>query len=420
VVTPSPVLLQALRLQRRDGTLTYEDLHRALGPVACSVPPAGAPALDADDVWMEALSQDGLLRAGTAAVRAAFPGLDRGLKAHGERTVGVPGVHHGVVTPRPDVLDPRRNEDVVLSASRLEDLGACPLRYFFKTVLRLYPPDDPECDPDRWLDALQKGSLLHGVFEQTLREAKNRGITRSDAALDPLALEMLHGAAQTARDTIPSPGEGVVQRELAGLQEDVRAFVRMIREHGANWVRLEMKFGLDGKEILALPVAGGAVRLRGAVDRVDEDLQGMKVIDYKTGVPRDYQGGTGVFNGGRRLQHALYAEAAERILGGHVVAGEYHFPTRRGENQVVPFPRISMAGLPDLLGRMLDGVEAGTFVPTDSGDDCRFCDFAPVCRAKSGDWGKQESPLAAWSEEQMALGLHPQFEHLRRTRRFEG
>ncbi|HSG08073.1 MAG TPA: PD-(D/E)XK nuclease family protein [Longimicrobiales bacterium] len=420
VVAPSPVLLQALRLQRRDASLTYEDLHQALGEAACAVPADGSPLLDSDDVWMAALSQGGLLSAGTAAVRAAFTGLDRGLTAHEERCRGAPGPHHGVVTPRPDLLDPRRNEEVVLSASRLEDLGACPLRYFFRTVLRLYPPDDPELDPDRWLDALQKGSLLHGVFEQTLREAKNRGVTRTAAALEPLALEVLTAAAQRARDTIPSPGEGVVQRELAGLQEDVRSFVRMIREHGANWVKLEMKFGLDGKDLLVLPVARGTVRLRGAVDRVDEDLHGMKVIDYKTGVPRDYQSGKGVFNGGRRLQHALYAEAAERILGGRVEAGEYHFPTRKGENQIVPFSRPSLAAAPDLIGRMLDGVEAGTFVPTDSGDDCRFCDFAPVCRAKTSDWGKPEAPLADWSEEQLSLGLHPQFLHLRGTRNFEG
>ncbi|HSG47697.1 MAG TPA: hypothetical protein VLA43_07800, partial [Longimicrobiales bacterium] len=68
VVAPSPILLQALRLQRRDAGLTYEDLHQALGPVACAVPGEDTPALDADDVWMGALSQGGLLSAGTDVV----------------------------------------------------------------------------------------------------------------------------------------------------------------------------------------------------------------------------------------------------------------------------------------------------------------------------------------------------------------
>ena len=419
VVAPSPVLLQALRLQRRDPRLTYEDLHRELGAVACAVPRPGAPPLDADDVWMSALSDGGILKSGTGAVRQAFTGLDRGLAAHAERTGGEPGPHHGVVAPRPDLLDPRLNPEVVLSASRLEDLGACPLRYLYKSVMRLTPPDDPELDPDRWLDPLRKGSLLHSVYERTLRLAEERGVKRTDPALESLALGALSEAAREVRETVPAPGEGVMRRELAALEEDVRSFVRMIREEGANHVRLEMKFGLEGKPELVLPVAGGELRLRGAVDRVDEDLSGMKVIDYKTGVSRDYEGATGAFRGGRRLQHALYAEAAERVLGGTVVSAEYHFPTRRGENRIVAFPRLSLAGLPELLGRMLDGVAAGAFVPTDKGDDCRFCDYVAVCRAHTSEWGKPESPMAEWSQEQLSMAVHPSMTHLGAVRRFE-
>ena len=37
--------------------------------------------LDSDDVWMGALSADGVLKAGDPVVRAAFPDLDRGLFA---------------------------------------------------------------------------------------------------------------------------------------------------------------------------------------------------------------------------------------------------------------------------------------------------------------------------------------------------
>jgi hypothetical protein len=182
---------------------------------------------------------------------------------------------------------------------------------------------------------------------------------------------------------------------------------------------LELRFGGDENDALVLEVPGGQVRLRGAVDRVDEDLQGLRVVDYKTGVSRDYRGSTGAFNGGRRLQHAVYAEAAERILGGDVVAGEYHFPTRRGENEIHPFPRVGLAGLPDLLGHMLDATAAGTFVPTDNPDDCRFCDFAAVCRASPEGYGKTKSPMADWSKEYLQTGRSPAFEHLRAVRAFE-
>jgi ATP-dependent helicase/nuclease subunit B len=307
----------------------------------------------------------------------------------------------------------------VLSASRLEDLGACPLRYLYRTVLRLRPPDDPELDPDRWLNPLQRGSLLHAVYEETLRVGKERGVTRSDTALEVLALDALRGALSRAREQIPSPGDGVVQREAAALEEDVRSFVRMVLEHGAPCVTLEMKFGLEGGDPLVLDLDGGELRLRGAIDRVDEDLHGMRVIDYKTGVPRDYEDGTGTFNGGRRLQHAVYARAAERLLGGEDVAGEYHFPTRRGENEIKPFPAADLRPVGALLDRLLDVVAGGGFVPTETSDDCRFCDYAAICRAKDSGWGRIDSPLASWSADQLSLGLHPAFALLRRVRGFE-
>ncbi|GMV04133.1 MAG: hypothetical protein AMXMBFR53_04140 [Gemmatimonadota bacterium] len=417
-VAPSPALLQAFRLARRDPALTFEDLHGALGSVAATVP-RGGPALDGDDVWMQALDDGGVLRAGLESVRRAFPGVDRGLAAERERADGVPGPHHGVVTPRPDLFDPRGVPEKVLSASRLQDLGTCPLRHLYRSVLHLYPPDDPELDPDRWLDALQRGNLLHAVYEETLREAKRRGVLDRGGTLEPLALEALGGALRRWKAQVPAPGEGAVQREVAALEEDVRAFARMVREHGAPWTKLEMRFGMDEVEALVLDLPGGSVRVRGAVDRVDEDLEGLHVVDYKTGLPRDYEGKTGTFHGGRRLQHAIYALAAERILGRPVVKAAYHFPTRRGENEIRAYGRLQLAALPALLERLLGGVAAGTFLPTDSEADCRFCDFAPVCRAREDGWGNVHSPLAKWSGEQLAAGLHPQFEHLRGARRFE-
>jgi hypothetical protein len=195
--------------------------------------------------------------------------------------------------------------------------------------------------------------------------------------------------------------------------------VRMVREHGVSWKRLEMKFGLAGGDPLVLPLEQGELHLRGAVDRVDSDLHGMRVIDYKTGTSRDYEGGTGTFHGGRRLQHAVYAVAAERLLGGHDVAGEYHFPTRRGENRIVRFEALALKGVGALLDRMLAIVAGGGFVPTERADDCRFCDYAPVCRVRA-EWGRVESPLAEWSAAQTGnLPLHPAVEALRKVRAFE-
>lgn len=416
-VAPSPLLLQFLRLARRSPSLTFVDLETALGRVVCAVPGASRSVLDADDAWMAELGKGDVLRAGVECVASAFPRLGAGVAARAALE-GPPGAHHGVVGARPELLDPRRNASLVVSASRLQALGTCPLRYLHEAVLGLHPPDDPELDPDRWLDALRTGELLHSVYQSTLREAKQRGMTMADAAFESLALDALERGIERMRGKMPVPGEGALQRQSASLRSDVRSFVRMVRQRGAPWIALELPFGLGDDEPVTIDVTGGKLRLRGAIDRVDEDLQGLRVIDYKTGVPRDFAGGE-TFGGGRRLQLALYALVAEARLSGQVVSGEYHYPTIRGQNETHTFDRLHMAGVHSLLGLMLEGVAGGYFVPTDSADDCRFCNFADICRAHETGYGKTASPLAEWSAGQTNAALWPAFSSLKRVRTFE-
>jgi CRISPR/Cas system-associated exonuclease Cas4 (RecB family) len=417
-IGPSPVLLAALRLQKRDPHLTFRDLYDELGRVVCRVPRAGRLALDTDDVWMSGLGSGRVMRDGVGQVRAAFPKLDAGLSLLLERSDGVPGPAHGVIEARQD-LDPRKNPSLVVSASRLEDLGACPLRYLHRSVMRVYPPDDPELDPDRWLNPLSRGGLLHEVFETSLREARARKLKMEEPGFEALAVNTLGSCVERLRAEVPVPGEGALRRELVALEEDVRSFVRMVRQHGAPWVALELAFGIGDDEPVVLDLEQGQLRLRGAIDRVDENLQGVHVVDYKTGVPQGLEGGSGAFDGGRRLQHALYAHAAEQRLGGTVVSGEYHYPTRRGENQAFVYDRLRLAGVGALLDLMLDTVASGSFVPTERADDCRFCDYAEVCRTRQARFGKVVSPLAEWSEQHLNTGLSPAFEQLKRVRTFE-
>jgi PD-(D/E)XK nuclease superfamily len=417
VVGPSSVLLQALRVSTGDGGLTFADLRERMGRVVSAVPAAGRLALDADDFWMSALGSGPVMREGVASVRASYARLDAGLAAGEERREGPPGPIHGVIAPRPEELDPRLNEATIVSASRLEGLGVCPLRYLHGSVLRLRAPDDPELHPDAWLDPRQRGSLLHDVYDTTLREAQARGITADDRGFEDLAADALSRGVRTLRRDVPIPGEGTLVREIAALQEDVRSFVRMIREQHPEPIALELKFGLGDDEPVLLELEGGTLRLRGAIDRVDQDLSGLHVIDYKTGSTYGYD--EVVFRGGRRLQHAIYAHAAEERLEGDVVDGQYHFPTRKGQNQTFSYARADLGGLHGLLETMLDGVAAGHFVPTDSKDDCKFCDFAEICRVRTGSFNSVSSPLAEWSNERTNLGLAPEFEQLKRLRTCE-
>jgi RecB family exonuclease len=402
-VGPAPELLQALRLRDGDPSLTYEDLRSRLGRLACAVPVAGGGLVDGGDVWLEALAPpDGPLRDGRAAVRALHPGLDRGLTALEKRQDDQLTAYHGLI-PADSGLDPVEG-DVVLSASRLETLGQCPLKYFYQYVLAVRPVRDPAYDPERWLDALERGSLLHSVYERTLAE-QPEGVDYADGAFLEHALAVLGEEIRRTLHRLPAPNDAVLRKERDDLALDVRSFVMMVREQRPAVVRTELAFGPDpdAEGTVELDVGGGRggrLQLRGRIDRLDAlDSGGLRVVDYKTGRPRGYRAAV-PFDGGRRLQHLLYALAVEQLRpGDRVEASEYHFPTARGENHVAGYARAALEPGHRLLGELLDMARGGRFLATNDPADCKYCDFREVCRVRLDDWHAVESPRAAWARE---------------------
>jgi ATP-dependent helicase/nuclease subunit B len=419
-LTPSPVLLQAFRLASGNAAAGFSDLRRHLGTPVSRIPRGGS-SIDREDVWLGTLVRGDHFVEGVDAVRASHPRLAEGLDARRAWVDGRPGPHHGLLPPRAR-FDPRKSPETVLSASRLEVLASCPLRYLYRYVLRIEPLDDPGYEPNLWLDPLARGKLLHTVYESLLRIARERRIEPADEAFEALGRSILEREAERLTEEIPPPGEGVYARELAALAADIRCFVEHVRHRPAPWEAVELAFGLGGEPPVTLELAEGAVRLRGAVDRVDRadpDGSALRIVDYKTGVAgARWAPSTGVFNGGRRLQHLLYTLAVEALEGRPVEAMEYHFPTRRGEGTVHRFGRGELDGGEALIVSLLDAARQGRFLPTEAPGDCRFCDYRTVCRVEGDSWRVPHSPPAAWGKARLEEGADV-YAELRRVRGFE-
>ncbi|HEX6309444.1 MAG TPA: PD-(D/E)XK nuclease family protein [Longimicrobiales bacterium] len=399
-VAPAAELLQAYRLLSGDAAADYEALHAAAAPAASAVP-RGTALLDADDVWLGRLAHNGALRRGVSAVCAAYPHLEAGVMAWKTRLRSESATpYHGAIAPRPQ-LDPRDNPLRVVSPTQLQTLGTCAHRYLLRYVLRVKKPDDPQISPEQWLPPIEKGALMHAVYERSLKSVLERGIPIDDPAFETLVIEILDEEIERWRDQLPPPGGAVFAAEGTALREDARAFAAMVREDGTRFIALERKFGRDAQP--SVPVAlpdGRVIHLNGAIDRVDRLEDGrLVVIDYKTGSSLRYGGKSGVYDGGRRLQHVLYTEAARRLFDAEVARAEYHFPTRRAENHRASYAREELRDGLALVADLLELVANGWFIPTNQSDDCRFCDYAAACRVSVDAYGKVESPLADWSRE---------------------
>lgn len=411
-IPPAAELLQAYRLMVNDATADYDALHRALAPAASVVPRAESALLDSDDVWLSALTEGGVLRYGIPSVRATYPGFDAGINAG--RALKGPALtaHHGLITPR-IALDPRVNESLVVSSTQLQTLGTCPHRYLLRYVMRVKKPDDPDTSVEAWLSPLERGSLLHSVFERTLKAFnENRAAIETDE-FDDRAMRTLDDELDMARDRLPPPGDAIFQIEAESLREDVRAFMAMVREDGARWIDVERKFGRDGAPPIQITVGPSKIMVNGAIDRVDRlPDDSLMIVDYKTGSRHRFGGKTGDYDGGRRLQHVLYAAVAERLYDGQVSRAEFQFPSRKSENHRAVYRRPVITGGLPIVSQLLDMLKAGQLYATNDVDDCKFCDYAAVCRVRVSDYGDVKSMMAEWSRE----GSDPALSSLRQLR----
>lgn len=419
---PSSVVLSLFRLREGDPSLGYADLEQALGAPVSRIP-RSATLVDIDDVWLAALAHDHGLYDGRRALRLRHAPLDAGLTAV-ERTSDLEASPQvGILTQAPERtarLDPRLPDGPRLSASALETLASCPLRYFYSRVLRVSPPDDPDFDLERWLPPAERGSLLHDVFQRTIDEAREAGFEADTPEFVQASMRVLQQEVERMRAVLPPPSEAVARSETRLLEDDVRSFCAYLVDEGmqvGDVVATEYDIGGEHPVELPLP-GGGTLRLRGRIDRIDRLNDGLRIVDYKTGRSWGHGGEAGTYHGGRRLQHVLYAAAVEHQMdAARVDRVEYHFPTVRGENERYAYPARHLTDGMHLVAELVKMPASAWFPATDDPGDCRFCDYRPVCRFGSiQDSDENDSARRVeWSRARMVEG-HPALLPLRRVR----
>ncbi len=387
---PSWLLLQALRVLERRPDWTYQDLNRELGEPVSLVPSEPKRAISDAGWWLAALN--GLGPVVLPSVHAHFPWLAQGEAAERARESDVLTAYDGLVPAAGPRLDPRATGRAI-SATALEDLARCPFRHFLKRGLRLDAIEEAEPDRDHWLDPATRGTFLHGLYAAILRELRERKEKADPKRHGAWAREVADARMAELRALIPPPSTDVFHRERQELLRDLDLFLRLeAAAKGRTPLGFEVSFGAgpaEGEPLAqAEPViidlgAGLRFALRGRIDRIDRLADGShEIIDYKTGWYRaDAYAGT--FQGGRLLQHALYALAATQLLRrqdpkARVSASSYYLPTARGQAERATYP-AKAAGLKDVLGDLFDIVGRGLFVHTADENDCKYCEVGRAC-----------------------------------------
>src|SRR2546426_3994077 len=192
------------------------------------------------------------------------------------------------------------DDELVVSHKQIDDYQTCPLKYKYVNILRL---------PIRRHHAVAYGAVVHKAVEYYLLRRAVGNYTPLEELLN--AYERAWAGEDILRDRPGSrePAEGFLSREheearKAAGREALKRFWHQEEADGVKptWVEKEFGFTL------------GPDRVRGRYDRVDEDLLGAVIIDYKTSdVTRQKDADRRVAG---NLQLKLYALAWREMTGG--------------------------------------------------------------------------------------------------------
>ena len=256
-------------------------------------------------------------------------------------------------------------EKLVISATALEDFFGCPFFYFQKHILHTEKWEEPEATIV--IDAADLGSLYHTILEDYYRNG---------GELLPVIEKHFRQFEREGVTGYPTVWE--IKKEA--IRQELTAFVaRETRRLGDEWKPTD--FEKEFKDLMVAP----PVRLRGKIDRIDRSTNGKhaRVLDYKTGkLPTGQRDDS--LAGGEALQLPLYLLAAEQLLSGVTVdVASYLYFTLRGGYRDVSFSHEALAArreeLKQLLQTAADMIRTGIFAQHASPENCRQCDFRPIC-----------------------------------------
>jgi ATP-dependent helicase/nuclease subunit B len=196
------------------------------------------------------------------------------------------------------------------------------------------------------------------------------------------------------------------EQQTEDLRWDVRGWLReMAQASNEHWTPrwFELSFGLR-KQQPGDPASQsdpitliGDVRIRGAIDMVEEKAGRIRITDHKTGkAPIQGPKYTGK---GEVLQPILYAQAAEILLGKPAESGRLSFCTERGGYKTfdVPVDDKSRQALATVVS-LIDQSIANGFLPAAPREGaCGYCDYRSVC----GPY--EESRIHRKSKDRLAL-----------------
>jgi ATP-dependent helicase/nuclease subunit B len=283
-------------------------------------------------------------------------GLHAYLAAEEARKVDLPAVSQPAPIVRADIAP------ASVSISAYNSLVACPYQFYARHVLRLNELDEVQ-------EAIEKrdyGERVHDI----LRRFHERYPQVSGRPADELETALRQISEQVFADLLLQ--DFAARAWLARWFKSLPAYLEWQADNEAQgWNYSEAESAFD------LQLEG--VRLRGRIDRLDENAQQKRVLDYKT--QNDQLLRNKLREPGEDVQLACYAYAHQANEAAFVSIENGKVKSVVLKDDVAQLAQLNAERLVQVMGR----IGGGAGVPANGIDAaCEYCEMRGVCR--KGEW----------------------------------
>lgn len=205
----------------------------------------------------------------------------------------------------------------VISPTTIEDYYKCPYRSFMAHGLRLKKRDEGG------VDVLSVGNLMHDIFSAyALRLDEVNDENTSNALFDSISAQVLE-RKDYKKFLEDSALKMTIKRVLLECKKYCYKTYLSFSLSDLKVKKTEVGFG-DNEFYPAINLLNGEVKIKGKIDRVDENEKYFRVIDYKTGSTDSTDKSLFV---GTKLQLFLYGSAVKgKYKDEKMPAGLYYLP----------------------------------------------------------------------------------------------
>jgi len=247
-----------------------------------------------------------------------------------------------------------KSDRLKVSASALKTYTQCPRKYYFTYIEKL---------PKKKWPHIELGNFLHDVLEEfhnLLRDAPKPD-REWGAALRDICVAQIHKYELTKEQRVTA-------------KEMLDAYLAKLRSDGMpNVLFNEKEFSMDLPE---------NILLRGFIDRIDQEGDGLHIRDYKSGSSR-------YLDAFQLTEYALAAFKAypdlTKVKGSYIILKE--------ASKIIPYS-ISKTDTERCVAEIVDiagAIRSDQTWETRPSKLCSFCDFSDACPAtkssSSNEWG---------------------------------